>query len=89
MVAAVTRQMRPRGARNEGFFNARAGGTVASLDALYKSARHSGSLNLSQKGLDEVPPEVFSLEAHAVEGEKFWEFTPVRNSSLLCYVDNY
>ena len=69
--------MRQRGARNEGFFkNANQQG-AASLDALYKAARQTGSLNLSQKNLDAVPAVVFALDAHAGEGEKFWEFNSV------------
>lgn len=73
--------MRQRGDRNEGFFkNANqqaAGAGAASLDALYKRARQTGALNLSQKSLDIVPAVVFVLDAHAGEGEKFWEFNSV------------
>mmetsp|Transcript_30197 Transcript_30197/g.56130 ORF Transcript_30197/g.56130 Transcript_30197/m.56130 type:complete len:633 (-) Transcript_30197:945-2843(-) len=78
--------MRQRGARNEGFFkNANqqgAGAGAASLDALYKGARQTGALNLSQKNLDIVPAVVFALDAHAGEGEKFWEFNTLTKLDL-------
>lgn len=76
--------MHRRGARNEGFFNnnqrgagAGAAAGAASLDAMFKSARQSGQLNLSQKDLEEVPPAVYSLDSHGTEEEKFWEFNSV------------
>lgn len=34
---------------------------AASLKQLLKQARASGSLNLTSKGLEEVPPQVFNL----------------------------
>ena len=76
--------MRQRGTRNEGFFNnAKESGGAASLEALYKGARQSGSLNLSQKSLDAVPAVVYCLDAHAGEGEKFWEFNGVSDGFYL------
>lgn len=72
--------MRQRGARNEGFFNnTKAQVGMASFEALFKGARQSGALNLSQKSLDAVPEQVFALDAHAGDGEKFWEFNSVSN----------
>lgn len=79
--------MRQRGARNEGFFknaDQQAGAGAASLDALYKGARQTGALNLSQKNLDVVPAVVFALDAHAGEGEKFWEFNSVSARDPAC-----
>lgn len=38
-----------------------AGATTASLQQLFKQARASGSLNLTSRGLEEVPEEVFNL----------------------------
>jgi Leucine-rich repeat (LRR) protein len=44
-----------------------------SLKRLYRQARASGSLNLSNKCLTEVPQEVCNLSESIEEDEKFWE----------------
>ncbi|CAI7805542.1 unnamed protein product [Closterium sp. NIES-53] len=43
------------------------------LDAVFKAARSSGTLNLSGKDLKEVPPEVYSLLDDVPQSEKWWE----------------
>ncbi|GJP73221.1 hypothetical protein CLOP_g3960, partial [Closterium sp. NIES-67] len=43
------------------------------LDAVFKAARASGTLNLSGNDLKEVPPEVYSLLDDVPQTEKWWE----------------
>ncbi|KAJ8615357.1 hypothetical protein MRB53_034729 [Persea americana] len=43
------------------------------MDRLLKAARTSGSLNLSNRSLSEVPGEVYGSLDAVGEGEKWWE----------------
>lgn len=55
---------RGRGGRRSPAFDVRAvaaGPSAASLQQLFKQARASGSLNLTSRGLEEVPEQVFNL----------------------------
>ncbi|GKV15920.1 hypothetical protein SLEP1_g26649 [Rubroshorea leprosula] len=52
------------------------------MDRLLKAARTSGSLNLSNRSLRDVPPEVYrSLDAVG-EGEKWWEVVELQKLIL-------
>lgn len=44
-----------------------------SMDRVLKAARSSGSLNLSNRSLSEVPDEVYKILDAVGEGEKWWE----------------
>jgi Leucine-rich repeat (LRR) protein len=48
-------------------------GGERSLHTIYRQARASGNLNLSNKQMQTIPPEICDLAAHIEEGEKFWE----------------
>lgn len=61
MVQAM-RAARGRGRRPPAFeLNTSAAPSAASLQQLLKQARASGSLNLTSRGLEEVPGQVFNL----------------------------
>lgn len=74
--------------RNEAFFKAGKGGGVVtdgrgnSNSALFRQARSTGVLILSNRELREIPKEVFDLEKDIQEGEKFWEMVPLSKLDL-------
>eukprot|EP00903_Cladosiphon_okamuranus_P012061 g11323.t1 len=57
---------------------------AASLKQLLRQARASGSLNLTSKGLEEIPAQVFNLldGVDASDGEKFWEACELQRLDL-------
>lgn len=63
MVQAMRAAARGRGRRSPAFevTSAAAAPSAASLQQLLKQARASGSLNLTSRGLEEVPGQVFNL----------------------------
>ena len=80
----ILRTMRNgKGARNEAFFQSkRAGSTALSLNTQFRAARETGCLNLSSRHLQQIPSEIFCLDAHVEEGEKFWEVYPLSKVDL-------
>eukprot|EP00904_Undaria_pinnatifida_P014185 jgi/Undpi1/9898/HiC_scaffold_28.g12352.m1 len=58
--------------------------SAASLKKLLRQARASGSLNLTSRGLEEVPVQVFNLTdgVEAADGEKFWEVCELQRLDL-------
>lgn len=75
-----------KGKRNEAFFQQSKGTGSASrssshqsnmLMQVYKTARKTGTLNLSSKDLSRVPLDIFSLETKLESDENFWEITPL------------
>ncbi|CAM9618925.1 unnamed protein product [Scytosiphon promiscuus] len=77
---------RGRGRRSPAFeVTTAAAPSTASLQQLLKQARASGSLNLTSRGLEEVPGQVFNLLADGVDaadGEKFWEACELQRLDL-------
>ncbi|MCO5581141.1 hypothetical protein L7F22_035018 [Adiantum nelumboides] len=52
------------------------------MDKLLKVARASGSLNLSNRSLDDVPPQVYKLLDAAGTDEKWWEVVELQKLLL-------
>ncbi|KAI5083332.1 hypothetical protein GOP47_0003075 [Adiantum capillus-veneris] len=52
------------------------------MDKLLKVARASGSLNLSNRSLDDVPPQVYNLLDAASTDEKWWEVVELQKLLL-------
>lgn len=80
-VAGVMRK--GKGARNEAFFQSGKGtSSTLSFSKLFKTARETGSLNLSSMQIREIPEQVFCLDAHVEEGERFWEVNSLSKLDL-------
>ncbi|CAN0443423.1 unnamed protein product, partial [Ectocarpus sp. 12 AP-2014] len=86
VVQAMRAAARGRGRRSPAFevTSSAAAPSAASLQQLLKQARASGSLNLTSKGLEEVPGQVFNLldGVDAADGEKFWEACELQRLDL-------
>ncbi|CAM9648726.1 unnamed protein product [Ectocarpus sp. 13 AM-2016] len=86
VVQAMRAAARGRGRRSPAFevTSSAATPSAASLQQLLKQARASGSLNLTSKGLEEVPGQVFNLldGVDAADGEKFWEACELQRLDL-------
>jgi Leucine-rich repeat (LRR) protein len=67
--------------RNDAFFSNQKPKQTVSLQSRFKAARAQGSLNMSSCSppLTAIPVEVFDLEKFIEEGEKFWEFEPLKS----------
>ena len=70
--------------RNAAFFSNQQAKPSASLQSRFKSARSQGTLNLSSLNppLTVIPKEIFDLEKFIEDGEKFWEFEPLKTLDL-------
>ena len=70
--------------RNSAFFSNQKAKPSVSLHNRFKSARVQGTLNMSSSmpPLTEIPIEVFDLEKYIEEGEKFWEFEPLKSLDM-------
>ncbi|CAM9802604.1 unnamed protein product, partial [Pylaiella littoralis] len=84
IVQAMRSANRGRGRRSSAFEVTTRDSAPASLQQLLKQARASGSLNLTSKGLGEVPGQVFNLldGVDATGGEKFWEACELQRLDL-------
>jgi len=70
--------------RNSAFFNNQKAKPNASLQSRFKAARAHGTLSMTSCNppLTSIPAEVFDLEKSIEEGEKFWEFEPLKSLDL-------
>ena len=70
--------------RNSAFFNQQKVKPSVSLQSRFKAARAQGTLNMSScvPPMTSIPMEVFNLEKFIEEGEKFWEFEPLKSLDL-------
>jgi Leucine-rich repeat (LRR) protein len=55
--------------------------TTSSLSRIFRQSRVNGHLNLSDRKLNEIPNEVFQIDA-LEEGEKYWEIIPLTKIDL-------
>ncbi|KAJ1437174.1 hypothetical protein B484DRAFT_392942, partial [Ochromonadaceae sp. CCMP2298] len=71
-----------KGKRNDAFFQSTP--KPSSLQTKFKNARAAGTLSLVSQNppLRAIPLEVFDLQSATEEGEKFWEFEPLRSVDL-------
>lgn len=60
--------------KDEFFFGSQESGSNLSLNKILQNAQQSGNLNLSNRQLPQIPPEVFKLdELNFGEDGKWWE----------------